>query len=92
MATHSSIIAWRIPRTEEPGRLWVHSIEKSQIRLKQLCTHMHTHGASPPLSAKNIINLILVLTIWWCPCEESSLVLLEKGVCYDQRVLLTKLS
>ena len=21
MATHSSIIAWRIPRTEEPGRL-----------------------------------------------------------------------
>ena len=22
MATHSSILAWRIPRTEEPGRLW----------------------------------------------------------------------
>ena len=22
MATHSSIIAWRIPWTEEPGRLW----------------------------------------------------------------------
>jgi len=21
MATHSSILAWRIPRTEEPGRL-----------------------------------------------------------------------
>ena len=21
MATHSSIVAWRIPRTEEPGRL-----------------------------------------------------------------------
>ena len=25
-----------------------------------------------------------VLTIWWCPCVESSLVLLEEGVCYDQ--------
>ena len=26
MATHSSILAWRIPRTEEPGgyRLWGH--------------------------------------------------------------------
>ena len=22
MATHSSILAWRIPRTEEPGGLW----------------------------------------------------------------------
>ena len=22
MATHSSILTWRIPRTEEPGRLW----------------------------------------------------------------------
>ena len=47
--------------------------------------------ASPSLAAKNIINLISVLTIWWYPCVESSLVLLEDGVCYDQCVLLTKL-
>ena len=38
------------------------------------------HRASPSLAAKNIINLILVLTIWWCPCVESSLMLLEEGV------------
>ena len=44
--------------------------------------------ASPSLTAKNIISLILVLTIWWCPCVESSLVLLEEGVCCDQCVLL----
>ena len=25
MATHSSILAWRIPRTEEPGRRWGYS-------------------------------------------------------------------
>ena len=36
--------------------------------------------ASPSLAAKNIISLILVLTIWWCPCGESSLVLLEEDV------------
>ena len=30
---------------------------------------------SPFLAAKNIINMISVLTIWWCPCVESSLVL-----------------
>ena len=46
------------------------------------------YRASPSLAAKNIINLISVLTIWWCPYVESSLVLLEVGVCYYQCVLL----
>ena len=41
------------------------------------------YRASPSLAAKNIIDLISVLTIWWCPCIESSLVLLEEGVCYE---------
>ena len=49
------------------------------------------YRASPSLSAKNIIILISVLAIWWCPCVESCLVLLEEGVCYDQCVLLAKL-
>ena len=39
------------------------------------------YRASPSLAAKNIISLISVLTIWWCPHVESSLVLLEEGVC-----------
>ena len=46
------------------------------------------YRASPSLAAKNIINLISVLTILWCPCIESSLVLLEDGVCYDQCIFL----
>ena len=49
------------------------------------------YRASPSLAANNIINLILVSTVWWCPCVESSLVLLEEGVCYDQCILLAKL-
>ena len=40
---------------------------------------------------QSIINLISVLTIWWCPCRESFPVLLEEGVCYDQCILLAKL-
>ena len=56
----------------------------------QSCFHW-LYRASPSLAEKNIINLILVLTIWWCPCVESSLVLLEEGVCYDQCILLAKL-
>ena len=34
MATHSSILAWRIPWTEEPGGLHtVHGVTKSQTHL-----------------------------------------------------------
>ena len=41
------------------------------------------YRASPSLAAKKIINLISVSTIWWCPSVESSLVLLEEGVCCE---------
>ena len=33
MATHSSILAWRIPWTEEPGGLTVLGVTKSQTQL-----------------------------------------------------------
>ena len=42
MATHSSILAWKIPWTEEPSRLhspWGH---KESDTTEQL-THKHTH-------------------------------------------------
>ena len=32
-ATHSSVLAWRTPWTEEPGGLRVHGVENSQTRL-----------------------------------------------------------
>ena len=49
------------------------------------------YRASPSLAAKNIIKLIMVLIIWWCPYVESALVLLEEGFCYDQCIFLAKL-
>ena len=33
MATHSSILAWEIPWTEEPGRLQLMGLQKSQTLL-----------------------------------------------------------
>ena len=33
MATHSSILAWRIPWTEEPWRPTIHDVAKHQTRL-----------------------------------------------------------
>ena len=36
MATHFSIVAWRIPRTEEPGELQSMGVQKNWTRLKRL--------------------------------------------------------
>ena len=41
MATHSSILAWKIPWMEGPGGLlWVHRVAESQARLKRLSTQI----------------------------------------------------
>ena len=45
MATHSSALGGRIPRTEEPGRVWCTG-SQSQTRLKQCRAHNRC-GAAP---------------------------------------------
>ena len=49
------------------------------------------YRASPSLVAENINQSDSVLTIWWCPCVESSLMFWKEGVCYGKCVLLAKL-
>ena len=63
MATHFSILAWRIPWTEEPGGLHaVHGVTKSQTRPKQLSTpaSVFLRAVSPPVteSAANGLSLL----------------------------------
>ena len=41
MATHSSILAWRIPMDRGPWQAAVHRVTKSQTPLKQLSMHVH---------------------------------------------------
>ena len=42
MATHSSILAWRIPWTEEPGRQ--HSMGSQRVRTEQLTLSLFFHS------------------------------------------------
>ena len=121
MASHSSILAWRIPGMGEPDGLpsmGLHRVRhdwsdlvaaaaavgwssgfpyflqlKSEFGNKEFMIWATVSSwscfcwlcrASPSLAAKNIINLTSVLTIWWCASVESSLVLLEEGIYYDQ--------
>ena len=59
VATHSSILAWRIPWTEEPGQLWAMG-SQSQTRLKWLST-----------LGVQVKNAEIELT-WWASGEEST--------------------
>ena len=42
MATYSSILAWSILSTEEPGRQQLTGLQKHQTQQKQLSTHALT--------------------------------------------------
>ena len=42
MATHSSILAWRIPWTEEPGRLESTGLQTLTQLSDSVCMHTHT--------------------------------------------------
>ena len=46
MATHSSILAWRIPWTEEPGAYspWTHK----ELDTREQLTHTHTQTVCVP--------------------------------------------
>ena len=43
MAAQSSILAWRIPRTEEPGRLQSKGSQTKNWTQVTMCRHTHTH-------------------------------------------------
>ena len=45
MATHSSILAWRIPWTEEPGRTW--SMDSQRVDTAEVTKHAGIHGSPP---------------------------------------------
>ena len=51
MATHSSILAWKIPWTEEPSGLLVHGVGRKESDATK-CRHTH-------LSIKHALNLSL---------------------------------
>ena len=57
MATHSSILAWRIPRTEEPGRLQPMGSQRvGQDGSTQAHTHWELRSHNPHSTAKNRVQ------------------------------------
>ena len=53
MAAHSSPLAWKIPRTEEPGR--VHGVAKSRARLSDFTLTFHFHALEKEMATHSSV-------------------------------------
>ena len=63
MATHSSILAWEIPWTEEPGGL--QSMESQRVGHDIVTEHAHTYHlpsrVSPP-TCFTVVGILIILS------------------------------
>ena len=55
MATYSSTLAWKIPWTEEPGRLPSMGIAKSQTRLSDFTFTFHFHALEKEMATHSSV-------------------------------------
>ena len=80
LATHSSILAWRIPQTEEPGRLPFKRLQRVRhdwVAKTHTHTHTHTHTEKcVPQKLANATNspcfLSRELIVKHCPAYQHS--------------------
>ena len=59
MAIHSSILAWKVPRTEEPGGL--QSMESQKLRYNWVTKHTRGSDREGPL--RNLFD-VMWLEVW----------------------------
>ena len=55
MAPHSSTLAWKIPWTEEPGRLQTHGVEKSRTRLSDFTFTFPFHALEKEMATHSSV-------------------------------------
>ena len=79
MATHSSILAWRIPWTEESGSPWGC---KELDMTERACTHTHTHTQ---LSLSRTLLRLLYYDSWGSIIVIQSLRLMSKMLTIQDR-------
>ena len=55
MVTHSSILAWKIPWAEEPGRLQSMGVAKSRTRLSDFTFTFHFHALEKEMATHSSV-------------------------------------
>ena len=82
---HSSVLAWRIPRTEEPGGLWSMGWQRvGHDRSNAAC--LHTRGYFVPAQGKWSLPRVSSLTFtWWSDWVEGVMRQEERGGIWGRR-------
>ena len=73
MATHSSILAWKIPWMERDWRAAVHEVAKSRTRLSEFTFTFYFHALEKEMSTHSSI------LAWRIPGTEEPVGLLSMG-------------
>ena len=55
MVTYSTVLTWRIPWTEEPGRLAVHGVATSQTQLSNFNFTFHFHALEKKMATHSSV-------------------------------------
>ena len=55
MAPHSSTLAWKIPGTEEPGRLQSIGVDRSRTRLSDFTFIFHFHALEKEMATHSSV-------------------------------------
>ena len=55
MAPHSGTVAWKIPRTEEPGRLQSMGVTGSRTRLSDFTFTFHCHALEKEMATHSSV-------------------------------------
>ena len=76
MATHSSVLAWRISWTEEPGGLQSRGLQEFDTT-EQLSTH---HKYAPSWGTADVRAVHQTPAIWTCPSGSSQKTRGSRGV------------
>ena len=71
MAAHSSILAWRLPWTEEPGGATLYGVAMSRTRLKRLSLHRSNLDLTQAFSSRSSCRLLLTRHIISCSKQNS---------------------
>ena len=72
-ATHSSILAWRIPWTEKPGGATVHGVAKSQTRLSDRTELMKKSVTSVMCVLFKPLSHVQFFAIHWAAARQTPL-------------------
>ena len=65
MAPHSSTLAWKIPWTEEPGRLQSMGVTKSRTLLSNFTFTFHFHALEKEMATHSCLENTREGGAWW---------------------------